>query len=198
MKRIVSLTAVLGLALLTPALTEAATIFLTPSTPGIVSATLLPPSNCEPECIEDALGVADAGSLLYKANQGGPEEGSFAGSYSTVFSNTASDPEDATISYTGGASISCPACYLAIKDGASSPNWYFYDLAAWDGISDIVMTGFFPGKGAISHVSIWGGPAEEEGGAEEEGSTVPEPASLLLFGVGVAATAARLRRKTNS
>jgi hypothetical protein len=195
MKRIVSLTAVLGLALLTPALTEAATIFLTPESPGIVGQTL-DPANCEPECLEDALGV-DAGVLLYKSDQGGGDSGTFAGSYDTEYFNTPGDPEDATISYTGGASISCPACYLAIKDGNSSPNWYFYDLAAWDGISDIVMTGFFPGKGAISHVSIWGNP-EEEGGGEEEGATVPEPASLLLFGLGVAATAARLRRKTNS
>ena len=66
---------------------------------------------------------------LYKQDVGGPESGSLAGSYNTVFSNTLTDPADATISYTGG-SIVGPNAYLLVKDGNHSPGWYLFDLTA--------------------------------------------------------------------
>jgi hypothetical protein len=64
-------------------------------------------------------------------------------------------------------------------------------------VEDIVLTGFWPNGGAISHVSIWGAPEDgEENGGEENGGGVPEPGTIALFGVGLAAVAARLRTRT--
>lgn len=154
---------------------------LSPSTAGVVlGSSLTPPttsSNCEPGCVYQAFGLPNDGSLslLYKADQGTTvtEAGTFAANYSTVFNNDASG---ATISFTGGSSISCPACYLAVKDGNHSPTYYFFNLASWNGTETINLSGFWPGPGAISHVSIWGAPS----------AGVPEPSSLLLLGAGLA------------
>jgi hypothetical protein len=200
MRKFVSLLVILGMAAITPSVSEAATINLSPGDPGLVEYDVFPPNNCEPDCIEDEFGIADGLlTLYYKSDYGnspnGTDSGSFADSYNTLFSG---DPNDATISWINGQpSIECPNCYLAIKDGNADPSYYFYNLADWDGISDIIMTGFWPGndKGAISHVSIWGYPGEEEGEGEEDGSTIPEPASMLLIGAGLAAVAARMRQR---
>jgi hypothetical protein len=213
MRKIVSILAVAGIVALAPSSLEAAAIAISPGSPGVIEWDVSPPSNCEPECIEDAFGLADGTltTLLYKSDFGGADSGSYAGSYDTTY---AGDPNDATISHIAlTANITCPTCYLAIKDGNADPSYYMYNLALWDGVSDIIMTGFWPGddKGAISHVAIWGGtPAEEEGGSEEEGTgegeeeggqeeegtTVPEPASMILLGLGMAAAAARMRQRT--
>lgn len=156
---------------------------LSPSTSGVVlGSSLTPqagPSNCEPACVYQAFGLSNDGSLslLYKANVGGPEEGTFAGSYNTVFNfERTGDAAGGTISFTGGASISCPSCYLAVKDGNINPRYYFFDISSWNGTETINLNGFWPGRGAISHVSIWGTPS----------AGVPEPSSLLLLGAGLA------------
>lgn len=167
----------------------AATITLTPTTAGVTGANL-GPANCEPGCVETQFGVTDL-TLFYKADVGNVsapatvESGTFASSYSTVFNNTALDPMDALISYTGGAFIACPSCYLAIKDGNQNPSYYFYDLGNWNGTESISMTGFWPNKGAISHVSIWG-----------KSSDVPEPGTLAL--VALALLGAGFIRRRNS
>lgn len=152
---------------------------LTPSTTGVFGLNL-GPANCEPGCVYNAFGLPNDGSLslLYKADVGTTvsEEGTFAGSYSTTFLNSALDPSGATIAFTGGASIGCPSCYLAIKDGNHQPSYYFYNLQNWNGTETINLSDFWPRRGAISHVSIWGTPS----------ASVPEPASLLLLGAGLA------------
>jgi hypothetical protein len=201
LRKLTILAAAFGLALFIPAKTEA-DIILTPSTTGVFG-DYLGPSNCEPGCIETAFGLAagslgdDPGDALYKAKADGTSEEGFAGSYETVFDN---DDADATISYVGGPSISCPACYLVIKDGNHDPSYYFYNLGIaqgangiWDGTEDIVMTGFWPDGGAISHVAIWGAP---RGGTDP--GTIPEAGSMLLFGSGLAAVAAMRRRRKNA
>lgn len=161
--------------------TPAHALDLSPSTVGVVlGSSLTPPtglSNCEPGCVYRAFGLPNDGSLslLYKANVGNPvsEEGLFAANYNTVFNRDASG---GTITFTGGAAISCPSCYLAVKDGNHSPTYYFFNLASWNGTEAINLSGFWPGPGAISHVSIWGAPS----------AGVPEPSSLLLLGAGLA------------
>ncbi|KAA3628900.1 MAG: PEP-CTERM sorting domain-containing protein [Proteobacteria bacterium] len=144
------------------------------------------PRNCEPGCIYDAFGLASDPSLalLYKAEWGFDreleiplvrEEGSFAGWYSTTFSNTARDPSNALIEQEGAGNINCPECYLAVKDGNASPGYYFYNLASWDGMEDIRLENFWPNQGAISHVSIWG----------RNATSVSEPTPLTLMGISL-------------
>lgn len=164
-------------------------IIITPSTAGIIlGSSLTPPTgpaNCEPNCVYNAFNVnggVNNGSLslLYKSDVSGSsgigsDSGTFAASYKTTFSDTKSDPSDALIDYISGSSITCPSCYLAIKDGNHAPTYYFYDLASWNGTEDIVLKDFWPKKGAISHVAIWGAPS----------TSIPEPGIVLLLGIGL-------------
>ncbi len=171
-----------------------ATIVITPSTLGILSLTLGPPAkNCEPDCVYDAFNLVNDGTLnlLYKADQGGSDSGSFASSYDTTFDNSPSDPADALIQHLTGSSISCPDCYLAVKDGNHDPSYYFYNLSAWDGLMDLDLNDFWPQQGAISHVSIWG----KDGGGGPP-AAIPEPVSLLLFGTGLMSLAFIRRRQS--
>ena len=128
--------------------------------------------------IESTYGVTE----LYKMNVGGGEEGSFAGSYSTSFDNTPTDPEDAWIQYDGEPSISCPTCYLLVKDGNHNPAWYLFSIDSWNGMDDIHLDGFWPNQGAISHVSIYAG-------------EVPVPAAVWLFGSGLLGLVSIARRR---
>jgi VPDSG-CTERM motif len=117
---------------------------------------------------------------LYKADVGDPvlESGPFAGNYATVFSNSASDPSDATISHTGGDAINSNPIYLLVKDGNHTPAWYLFTIAGWNGTDDLVLTGFWPEGGAISHVDIFG---------TDGGEQVPDAGgTLALLGIGVA------------
>lgn len=99
--------------------------------------------------------------------------------------------QNSTISFDGGSAITCGVCYLVIKDGNHNPSYYFFDLTAagWNGTDDIIMTGFWPGPGAISHVAIWG---------VSERNSVPEPGTLGLLGLGLAGMAAEMRRRRRS
>lgn len=153
-------------------------LILTPSTPGVIPYSVNPPHNCEPDCVSDVFGL-DADTtldLFYKDDAGGGEEGLFASSYITSYSPDEQDASGAIISYTGGAAMTCPSCYLAIKDGNSAPSYYFFSLAGWDGVETLELRAFWPQRGAISHVAIWGSAGT---------TSVPEPATLGLLGLGL-------------
>ena len=135
-------------------------------------------------------------SLYYKDNVGGAEEGPFASSYQTTFSNTPLDPADALIEQTGVPVIQCPSCYLMVKGGgpaSSAPFKYFFDISAWDGTEDILLTDFWPNQGAISNVAIWG--LVMTGGGPGGGPGVPIPGTLLLLGVPMVGLATWRRRR---
>lgn len=128
-------------------------------------------------------------SIVYKQNVGGQEEGLFAGSYQTTFTNTLANPSDGLIKYDGGNDpfITGGKIYLYIKDGTPRP-WYLFDISSWNGTDSLILTGFYPQQGSISQISIFTSPGGTIVRAPEGGSTV-----ALLGGAFMAVTA--LRRK---
>jgi hypothetical protein len=127
--------------------------------------------------IETAFGVSfDTDlTLYYKDEVGGSEFGTFASSYSTSYANSANEPADADITYGSGASISCPECYLLVKDGNNDPAQYLIRLSGWNGTDMLELRNFWIGvQGGISHVQILGNV-----------SPVPVPAAFWLFGTAL-------------
>ena len=103
--------------------------------------------------------------------------------------NPNEDPSGAVISWDGGpGSISCPSCFVLVKDGKQIPAWYLFDVSNWDGEEDLVLENFWPDSGAISHVSILGDP-------QVPPSEVPVPASVWLFGSGLLGLVGIARRR---
>jgi hypothetical protein len=123
---------------------------------------------------------------LYNQDVGLADTGAYASSYATIFSNSSTDPQDASIKWVGsGSSISGDHLYLLVKDGqAVAPYWYLFDLTrlGWNGIDNITLDGFWPDKGALSHVNIYGS------------APVPEPSTMLLLGSGLVGLAAFRKR----
>jgi hypothetical protein len=114
----------------------------------------------------------------------GVEVGDLAGSYETEFFNDPDDPEDATIEYSGGPIVG-PTAFLLVKDGNSTPAWYLFNLTSlgWDGMETLELTDFWVGRGAISHVTLYGG-----------ATSVPEPATLSMVALGLLGVGAVRRR----
>jgi hypothetical protein len=121
------------------------------------------------------------GTEQYKQNAGGSEEKPLAGSYQTTFNG---DLSGGSIAFTGGAYLA-GQMFLFVKDGNHNPAWYLFDLdeLGWNGQETLTLRNFWPEGGAISHVSLFGG-----------FSTVPEPATLSLLGIGLFGLAALRRR----
>ncbi|UZJ43667.1 PEP-CTERM sorting domain-containing protein [Marinimicrobium sp. C6131] len=139
--------------------------------PGDADWTSNSTSNLNGTQVADIVGTSSILELYYKKDyDDGAESGGFTGSYDTTFSG---DPNNALITYVGGPSIVCPECYLIVKDG-NQPQ-YLFNLADWDGLEDLDLQGFYPNKGAISNVAIWG----------KTGVSVPEPSALILMGLGL-------------
>ncbi len=135
--------------------------------------------------IEALVGVSGL-SEAYKQDVGAAsDEGIYANRYTTTFLNTALDPEDAVITYIDGYGIRCPQCFLLVKDGASDPNFYVFDISSWSGTENIELRDFWVGQGAISHVTIFT-------------TDIPEPGILLLLASGLLGIGLFRSKKLNS
>jgi hypothetical protein len=130
-------------------------------------------------------GILGSSVELYKQNVGGSEEGSLAGSYQTEFFNSPTEPEDATITYNGGQYVGGTS-FILVKDGNSTPAWYLFNLTnlGWNGTEQLVLENFWVGRGAISHVALYGTPT----------TSVPEPATLSLLAAGLLGAGVLRRR----
>ncbi|PHQ25593.1 PEP-CTERM sorting domain-containing protein [Marinobacter guineae] len=148
--------------------------------PGNGSSNETSASQEESELIS-ALGLGGVDlDLLYKADfDTGDEEGAFETSYSTSWIlDGENEATGADITWDGVlAAITCPSCYVAVKDGNNTPGFYFFDISnLWNGTDPLEFRNFWPDNGAISHISIYG---------KEMTVQVPEPGTMGLLGLGI-------------
>lgn len=134
--------------------------------------------------IAAALGTTSAefeAMLFYKSTQSdAAESGPWKDYYSTSYLGTPS--AFARISWDGSPDpfIVADPAYAYIKDG--NLGWYFFDITGWNGMEDVVFSGFFGGnQGKISHVSLYGTESQRD---------VPDGGSMaMLLGMAVAGLA---------
>jgi hypothetical protein len=175
--RIKVLTGVLCAALLVLGVVSGASalpVNITLATPVVASG--FDPGMPAIEAIINAAVPGVTGNELYRVTPGTPNTEAFAlaGSYETTFLPDPATKLNALITYVGGPIIAAPA-YLLAKDG-SVGGWFFYNLTGlgWAGTENITLTGLFPNGGSFSHISMYG----------TTGTSVPEPLTILLLGLG--------------
>jgi len=136
------------------------------------------PSYNNPDASDVSVITGDIVEELYRSNVGGVEEKAFADSYETTYSNSATDPSDALVSYVLGEDVITDASWMVVKDGAHTPGWYLFDISSWNGTDDIELSNFWLSSdgtsGSISHIAIFSGTA-----------SVPAPSTLALFGIAM-------------
>jgi hypothetical protein len=146
---------------------------------------------------------------LYKSDPDEPDERVHADGYDTLFYDSSTEPEYATITSTGVNNID-PTEYSALwvlaKDGRNLPAWYAWDLldtqadidgdgsleqvgSNWNGTDTLQFNGIWEGiGGSISHITILG---------VMDGTTppqeVPSPGPLLLLAAPLLGLALRAR-----
>ncbi len=132
--------------------------------------------------VASLFGVTDNLDLYFKIDiDSGGEAGSFASGYSASAISPSGDESGLNINYDSGPVISCPDCYLVVKDGNHNPSQYLFSISDWNGLDVLSLSGFWEGVGgSISHVAIFG-----VDNPTPRISTVPVPASLWLFGTSL-------------
>jgi hypothetical protein len=148
------LTLLLALAFSSTALAD---IALSPATPICGSAICLETTGNQPSNAQINAFIAanyPVVTELYKQNAGGGEEKSAAAWYTTTFNGNLSG---GSIAWDGPGFITGSEIYLLVKGGAQIPAWYLFDVSTWNGKETITLSGFWPGPGSISHVSIYAG-----------------------------------------
>ena len=118
---------------------------------------------------------------VFKQNTGGAEEKSFAPYYTSVLNDSGG-----TIDWDGPEKIIGEYIFLVVKDGTPRP-YYLFDISGWNGMEQIVLSGFYPNQGAVSHVSIFatGTPQVPDGGA-----------TAALLGLGLVGLSIVARRRS--
>ena len=132
-----------------------------------------------PLTTEQIGGILNVSGLvqLYHQPLEGLEAGAYADSYSTVFSETPTSPQNADIGFDGGASISgFSGLWLYVKDGNFEPAFYLIDISQWNGTETLSLRQFWGGDGEITQVTILG----------SRTSAVPDGGTTaLLLGAGL-------------